>query len=157
MHLLILPTGRTRKKEILALEAEYARRLPTPWSYEVRELKASTATNPEQSSREESTTQLAVLKGLPPGSASIALDETGKQLTSHQWAENLRTWQTGGIRHLAFFIGGAAGFQPEVIQACTTTWSLSKLTLPHQLVRPLLAEQLYRSFTLLTGHPYHRD
>ncbi len=157
MHLLILPTGRTRKKEILALEAEYARRLPPPWSYEVRELKASAATNPEQSSREESATQLAALKSLPPGTVSIALDEHGKHLTSHQWAEAMRGWQTEGTRHLAILIGGAAGFQPEVLQSCATTWSLSKLTLPHQLVRPLLAEQLYRSYTLLTGHPYHRD
>lgn len=156
MHVLILATGRTREAAILSLEQEYARRLPAPWTYDVRELKASTATDTTVAKREESAVQRAALHSLPPGTVTIALDEAGKLLSSTQWAEHVERWQNSGTRTLAFLIGGAAGLLPEVKQACTTVWSLSPLTMPHQLVRAMLAEQVYRTFTLRTGHPYHR-
>lgn len=147
MHLHVIATGRTRDAALLKLESEYVKRLTHPWAYSVRELKDDA---------HAAAAQLAALKGLPPGTAVIGLDERGQGLTSTQWAEKFGAWQGGGTRRLAFLIGGADGLTQPVRQACPQLWSLSPLTLPHQLVRVLLAEQCYRATTLLGGHPYHR-
>jgi 23S rRNA (pseudouridine1915-N3)-methyltransferase len=86
----------------------------------------------------------------------VMLDERGKERTSL----GLSTWLGERLRDgrdLAFAIGGPDGFSPDVRARAQETWSLSKLTLPHALVRVLLIEQLYRAVTLLDGHPYHRE
>ena len=86
----------------------------------------------------------------------IALDERGTELSSRELAAWLKTRMQEG-EDLAFVIGGPDGLAPEVLARSKLRWSLSRLTLPHALVRVLLAEQLYRAHSLLAGHPYHRD
>jgi 23S rRNA (pseudouridine1915-N3)-methyltransferase len=102
---------------------------------------------------EEGRRQLAATR---PGDYLVALDERGKVRTSvavSQWlGERMQAGQDLGI-----LIGGADGFAPEVLARANERWSLSSLTLPHALVRVVLAEQLYRAVTLLDGHPYHRE
>ncbi len=85
----------------------------------------------------------------------VLLDERGRQLTSKSLANRLSTWQSDG-RDLSFIIGGPDGVPDTVRQRADFTWSLSDLTLPHGLARVLLAEQLYRAWSLQAGHPYHR-
>lgn len=85
----------------------------------------------------------------------IALDEHGKQPDSLQLSTWLADWQGDG-RDICLVIGGPDGLSPACLDAAERRWSLSRLTLPHGLVRVMLAEQLYRAWTLQTGHPYHR-
>lgn len=85
----------------------------------------------------------------------IALDEQGQQLSSEGLAEFINARANESVRRLIFLIGGAYGIDDSVLQQARFKWSLSKLTFPHQLVRLILAEQLYRSFTILRNEKYH--
>ena len=97
-----------------------------------------------------------VLAALGRGDYLIALDERGTELSTRELAAWLETRMQEG-EDLAFVIGGPDGLAPEVLARSKLRWSLSRLTLPHALVRVLLAEKLYRAHSLLAGHPYHRD
>ena len=92
---------------------------------------------------------------MPAGARLITLDERGQRLTTAALAEALQHWRQDG-RDVALVIGGADGLAPRLKQRADTLLRLSDLTLPHGLVRVLLAEQLYRAHSLLSGHPYHR-
>lgn len=96
-----------------------------------------------------------VLAALPKNAHVIALDGRGRMHSSEQLAVRLEHWRGQG-RDLAFLIGGPEGHAPEVLQRADETWSLGPLTLPHMLVRLVLAEQVYRAAALLANHPYHR-
>lgn len=93
---------------------------------------------------------------LPGGCAVVALDEAGRSFTSIQFARRLEGFRREG-RDVAFVIGGADGLEQGLKQSASLLLSLSALTLPHQLVRVLLVEQLYRGVSLLHHHPYHRE
>jgi 23S rRNA (pseudouridine1915-N3)-methyltransferase len=86
----------------------------------------------------------------------VVLTENGTRRTTAQLAERVQTWRQGG-RDVALLIGGPDGLQPELQQSADETLRLSDLTLPHAFARVLLAEALYRAWTLSTGHPYHRE
>jgi 23S rRNA (pseudouridine1915-N3)-methyltransferase len=92
---------------------------------------------------------------LPAGSRYIALDETGKQLSTEGLSIKLNSWIAGG-QSRCLVIGGADGLHASIKTGATEIWSLSKLTLPHALARVLLVEQIYRAWTILKKHPYHR-
>ena len=96
-----------------------------------------------------------VQAALPRGAWVVALDGRGKAWSSEELAERLEHWRQQG-RDLAFLIGGPEGHSPDVLAAADERWSLGPLTLPHMLVRLVLAEQLYRACSLLANHPYHR-
>lgn len=96
-----------------------------------------------------------VLAALPKGGWVVALDGRGRAWSSEQLAGRLAHWRQQG-RDLAFLIGGPEGHAPEVLAAADERWSLGPLTLPHMLVRLVLAEQLYRAASILANHPYHR-
>jgi 23S rRNA (pseudouridine1915-N3)-methyltransferase len=97
-----------------------------------------------------------ILAALRPQDFLVALDERGTQFTTRAFAAWLKARMQEGD-DLVFVIGGPDGLAPEVLARSRLRWSLSQLTLPHQLVRVLLAEQLYRAVSLLANHPYHRD
>jgi 23S rRNA (pseudouridine1915-N3)-methyltransferase len=97
-----------------------------------------------------------LLSALRPGEHVAALDERGTQLSTRELATWLQTRMQEGA-DLAFLIGGPDGLAADVLGRSQLRWSLSRLTLPHTLVRVLLAEQLYRAHSILTNHPYHRD
>jgi 23S rRNA (pseudouridine1915-N3)-methyltransferase len=96
------------------------------------------------------------LAAIPKGNRIVTLEVTGKPLTTPQLAENLSKWQMDG-RDVSLLIGGPEGLSPECIAASEQKWSLSALTLPHPLVRVLVAESLYRAWSVNTNHPYHRE
>ncbi|GAB3386435.1 23S rRNA (pseudouridine(1915)-N(3))-methyltransferase RlmH [Lysobacter fragariae] len=96
-----------------------------------------------------------VLAALPKQATVVALDGRGRMWSSEQLAQRLEHWRGQG-RDLAFLIGGPEGHSPDVIARADEQWSLGPLTLPHMLVRLVLAEQLYRAAALLANHPYHR-
>jgi 23S rRNA (pseudouridine1915-N3)-methyltransferase len=96
-----------------------------------------------------------VLAAIPKNSHVLTLDGRGKTYSSEQLAGRLEAWRQGG-RDLALLIGGPEGHAPEVLAAAAESWSLGPLTLPHMLVRLVVAEQVYRAASLLANHPYHR-
>ena len=96
-----------------------------------------------------------ILKAIPTGDQVIALDVKGASWSTEQLAQKLGDWQMSGD-NFSLLIGGPDGLSPQCLQRAGQTWSLSKLTLPHPLVRVLLAEQLYRAWTITVKHPYHR-
>ncbi|MGN6512927.1 MAG: 23S rRNA (pseudouridine(1915)-N(3))-methyltransferase RlmH [Lysobacteraceae bacterium] len=96
-----------------------------------------------------------VLAALPKGALVVALDGRGSAWTSEQLARRLEHWRAQG-RDLAFLIGGPEGHAPDVFDRADECWSLGPMTLPHMLVRLVVAEQLYRAAALLANHPYHR-
>lgn len=85
----------------------------------------------------------------------VALDEHGREWNTRELADRLESWQSN-CRHVALLVGGADGLADACLEDADENWSLSRLTLPHALVRVLVAEQIYRAWTLLQGHPYHR-
>ncbi len=95
-------------------------------------------------------------KALPAGAAVIALDERGKIKTSPDFSQDLAKWRDDGRSDLAFIIGGAAGIDPALRAKCNASLSFGKMVWPHMLVRVMLAEQLYRAASILSGAPYHR-
>lgn len=98
----------------------------------------------------------SLLSALPKGSVIVALDETGKSLTSKQFASLVNQHLQSGTSCLAFVIGGPDGHGTEILENASRTISFGQATWPHQMVRIMLAEQLYRATTILNGHPYHR-
>ncbi|GAA6183223.1 MULTISPECIES: 23S rRNA (pseudouridine(1915)-N(3))-methyltransferase RlmH [Alteromonadaceae] len=96
------------------------------------------------------------LNSIPKGNKVVTLEVTGKALTTTDLAQNLAAWQMDG-RDVSLLIGGPEGLAPECIQASEQKWSLSALTLPHPLVRIIVAESLYRAWSVNANHPYHRE
>ena len=96
-----------------------------------------------------------LVEAVRPGEKLVLLDERGKQFTSPAFADRLQTWRDQGVRTCTFAIGGAYGFSEEVKKKADLLLSLSAMTFPHQLVRVLFAEQLYRAFSIMKGSPYH--
>ena len=99
----------------------------------------------------------ALREHLPANTTLVVLDEHGKTMGSEILANRIGRWRDDGKQSLSFVIGGADGLDPEFVKQADLTLSFSPLTWPHQLVRIMLAEQLYRTTTILSGHPYHRE
>ncbi|MEX0901055.1 MAG: 23S rRNA (pseudouridine(1915)-N(3))-methyltransferase RlmH [Gammaproteobacteria bacterium] len=97
-----------------------------------------------------------ILAQIPGDGHVVALDERGSAWTTRELAEQFTAWRESA-RPLVLIIGGPDGLAADVRDRAAQVWSLSKLTLPHMLVRVVVAEQLYRAWTILSGHPYHRD
>ena len=98
-----------------------------------------------------------ITAAIPDGATIVALDETGRNLTSREFAKRLSHWRDTGTNALVFIIGGADGLTDEIRNKATLVMSFGKSTWPHLLVRGMLAEQLYRAQQIHAGHPYHRD
>jgi 23S rRNA (pseudouridine1915-N3)-methyltransferase len=96
-----------------------------------------------------------ILKAIPAGERVVALDVQGKRVSTEELARQLAAWQMSGDNY-NLLIGGPDGLSPACLARADLRWSLSDLTLPHPLVRVLLAEQLYRAWTITVNHPYHR-
>jgi 23S rRNA (pseudouridine1915-N3)-methyltransferase len=135
---------------------EYARRLSGAWKLELTAVapanRRETAGGGEAAKALEAKRILALLS---PRDTPVPLDEHGEQFSTLELARWLEQQRTDG-QHIVFIIGGADGLAPQVLARGRRRWSLSRLTLPHALVRVVLAEQLYRAAMVLAGHPYHR-
>ena len=156
MKVTILNVGRVRQNFIQEGEQEYLKRLRgTPLALSLVELGLEA---PESLSvtevQEREATEL--LKKLEAFDYVIALDERGKQKTSKEFTQLIDTQLQSGTRSLAFVIGGAFGFSEKIRQRANYVLSLSSLTLPHQLTRLVLIEQIYRAHTIMRGIAYHK-
>ena len=150
MRLVVAAVGRGRDDPAQQLFEGYRRRLP--WPLELREVRAGGAGDAGRG-REAA----ALLKGLPERAYVIALDGSGEALTSEAFAARLARVRDDGAAVVAFLIGGADGHGAAVLVRADTVLSLGPMTWPHLLVRAMLAEQLWRAASILSGHPYHRS
>ena len=155
MRLTVITVGGKMPAWVDQGVAEYSKRLPREIRLQWRELPLARRggdSTPEQLREREGE---QILKALPAGDRAIALDVRGDSLSTEQLAQQLADWQMSGA-NVSLLIGGPDGLSAACLAAARQRWSLSALTLPHPLVRVLLAEQLYRAWTITVGHPYHR-
>lgn len=134
---------------------EYARRLPRQHAIVLAEIATPRRTRggaADAVARESAR----LLAAVPRGAEVVALDERGESWSSADLARRMDGWRRRG-RDVALLIGGPDGLSDECLQRAAAQWSLSALTLPHALVRVVLAEQIYRAWSILEGHPYHRE
>jgi 23S rRNA (pseudouridine1915-N3)-methyltransferase len=122
-------------------------------TFAIRELGESRAGSPAVRQGQEAASMLAVQSA---GALLVALDERGSTVDSRAFAEKIAQWRDSGVAELVFAIGGADGHGEALIERSDFVMSFGAMTWPHQLVRLMLAEQLYRTVTILLGHPYHR-
>ncbi|HFD81658.1 MAG TPA: 23S rRNA (pseudouridine(1915)-N(3))-methyltransferase RlmH [Gammaproteobacteria bacterium] len=134
---------------------EYARRLPHQCRLKLVEVPLAARTRSVPLERAVADEGRRMLAAVPAGRRVIALDVTGRSWSTPELSQQLQGWLQDG-RDLSLLVGGPDGLDAACLQRAEQRWSLSPLTLPHPLVRVLLAEQLYRAWTLLSGHPYHR-
>jgi len=134
---------------------EYAKRLPAECALRLVEVPAGKRGKNADIARIMRDESSRLLAAVPKGATLVALEVDGKRWSTEQLAEQLDGWMNSG-QDLALLVGGPDGLTDEVRAAAQRHWSLSPLTLPHPLVRVVLAEQLYRAWSILRNHPYHR-
>lgn len=147
MRLTIISVGHKMPDWVTSATQDYLKRMPTDCSIEIKEIK------PDLTPAKEA---IKIAAAIPKGARVIALDERGKDQTTQHLAQQLASWRQDGL-DLAFLIGGADGLDSSLKESAQSIWRLSSLTLPHAMARVILVEQLYRAWTILQGHPYHRE
>lgn len=153
MRVRLLSVGRDKSGLFQPAVDEYARRLGRYVTFELVELPPAKIKDPARARREEAARILAAVG--PPPTVLCALDERGKALSSEAFAQALQGWRVEA-RDVVFVIGGDEGLDGEVRKRADRVLALGPMTLPHRLARVVLAEQLYRAFTILRGEPYHK-
>lgn len=155
MRLRILAVGTRMPDWVNRAYNEYAKRLPPEFRVELVELPAGQRGKNADLRRAVLREGEAILKCIASDELVIALDVAGESWSTEKLALQLRQWQSSG-RDYSLLIGGPDGLAADCLGRADRRWSLSKLTLPHPLVRVLLIEQLYRAWSINAGHPYHR-
>jgi 23S rRNA (pseudouridine1915-N3)-methyltransferase len=155
MKVAVLAVGRPRGPVAEAV-AEYEKRAGRYFSLEAVEVKEEAFRKAGDAARVRDEEGKRLLARVPPGAEVVALHETGRQWTSQQLSEYLQELALRGVPGAAFVIGGAYGLSDEVLARARHQLSLSAFTLPHELARLVLAEQLYRAGTIARGEPYHK-
>jgi 23S rRNA (pseudouridine1915-N3)-methyltransferase len=155
MKLHILAVGHKMSGWISDGFDEYAKRMPPELRIELREIKPELRSGGRSAESVMAAERTKIEAALPKGARVIALDERGRDWTTMQMAGALPGWQQDG-RDVAFIIGGADGLDPEIKARADMLLRISSMTLPHGMVRVLLAEQLYRAWSITQNHPYHR-
>ena len=156
MHIRLIAVGDRQRSWVDDAVDIYTGRFPPQWKFRIDTIATAKRSKNDQSDRARAAEGDQILARTSAAEQVVLLDERGKQLTSQQLADAVSNWQADG-RDLCFVIGGPDGVSAPCRERANFTWSLSSLTLPHGLARVLFAEQLYRAWSLLSGHPYHRD
>jgi len=146
MKLWVIAVGHKMPAWAETVTQDYLKRMPADCAIQIKELK------PDISPAKEA---IKIREALPKGVHIIALDERGKDLSTQDLANQLSAWRQDG-KDIALLIGGADGLDAELKKEAASMIRLSSMTLPHAMARVLLVEQLYRAWTILQGHPYHR-
>lgn len=159
MRITVIAVGKIKERYFTGAVEEYAKRLGRFCRLELLEVAdektpegASEAQNIQIKEREGSR----ILKKLPAGAYVVALAIDGKMLDSPELSAAMERWKVGGASHVVFVIGGSLGLSEEVLSRADFRLSFSRMTFPHQLMRVILLEQIYRSFMIQSGAPYHK-
>lgn len=156
MQIKVFTVGKRMPDWIEMGTTEYSKRFPPELAINIQEItpgKRHKGASKEKVMREEAE---RILERLPKNHTVIALDEHGKQHDTLSLSKQLQTWMQEG-QNISFVLGGADGLDQSVLDKADGSWSLSSFTLPHGLARVVLVEQLYRAWSLLKNHPYHRE
>lgn len=156
MKLWLVAVGQRQPAWADAAYADYAKRFGPELRLELKAVKAEPRSSGRTPAQLMAAEAQRIDAAIPRGARRVALDEQGDRLTTAQLAQRLAQWQQGG-RDVALIVGGPDGLAPELKGGADERLRLSDLTLPHALVRVLLAEALYRAASLNVGHPYHRE
>ena len=158
MKITVLAVGKLKEKYLRDGVAEYMKRLAPFAKIEIVEIAEEKMPNHFSPAEKEKTLAREgerLLAKVPEGSELVVLDVAGEPLSSEELAARLDEWMVGGASHLTFLIGGAFGLSPAVRRTAKLRLSFSRMTFTHQMVRLLLAEQIYRAFKILRGEKYH--
>ena len=153
MRVRLIWTGKTRDARLRALIDEYLKRLSHFARSEVTELRESPAPGTKAGIDKDSK---RISGRLPSGAATVLLDPNGIQLSSEELAEQIKRWENSGTKEVVFIVGGPNGVSPELSSQVVQRWSLSRLTLTHEMARVVVLEQLYRAYTIIHGLPYQK-
>lgn len=155
MRIHLIAAGSRMPSWIQAGFEEYAKRLPRGCALCLKEIPLKRRGKEGDWHRQVEAEGAEMNAAIPQGAHVVALDREGQQWSTEELAKHLAKWLEQG-RDLALLIGGPEGLAPICLERASFRWSLSRLTFPHPLVRVIVAEQLYRAWCLLRGHPYHR-
>ena len=156
MRIHLIAVGTRMPAWVTAGYQEYAKRMPRECSLQLVEIAAGRRGKSSAVAQAREQEGRCMLGALPKDCRVIALDVHGQAWSTEALGRQLQDWLGAG-RDLALLVGGPDGLAPECLVRADASWSLSPLTFPHTLVRVLIAEQLYRAWTLGSGHPYHRS
>ncbi len=156
MLIRIVAVGTKMPAWVGATVDDYTRRLPGDWRIDWREVRAEPRGASGHAGAWMQREAARIRTALPDDAQLVVLDERGRDLDTRQFAQRVAAWRDEA-RPVAIVIGGPDGLDPELARGAQETLRLSSLTLPHPLVRVLLAEQLFRAWSILAGHPYHRE
>lgn len=155
MLIRLIAVGNKMPDWVTAGYEEYAKRLPAGYTLKLVEI------TPEKRGKQADINRITekegekILATIKPGNLIVALDVQGQSWSTEQLATSVQTWHSEN-RDVDLLVGGPDGLAPACVQKAHLKWSLSRLTLPHPLVRIVVAEQLYRAWSILQNHPYHR-
>ena len=135
---------------------DYAKRLPSDWSVLLKEIKPESRTSGKTPAQMMLAEAKRIESAIPEGSLRVALDEHGRDYTTHTFAEVMGGWHNNS-QSLAIIIGGPDGLDQDLKKSCQSMLRLSSMTMPHPMVRVVLIEQIYRAWSILNNHPYHRN
>lgn len=155
MHIRLLAVGDRQPSWVDDAFRRYTRRYPREWKFRLETIASARRQKGDRSGQAMAVEGEQLLARITAAEQVVLLDEHGTQLTSPALASRLADWQRDS-RDLCFVVGGADGVSDACRQRADFCLSLSRMTLPHGMVRVLFAEQLYRAWSLLAGHPYHR-
>ena len=155
MRVLVAAVGRVRG-DLSSAVAEYEKRAGRYWKLEVIEVGAGAGGRSAGSAEVQEAEAVRLLKGIPAEVEVVALTRTGKAMDSRELSGYLDRHAVRSSAGVAFVIGGAFGLGPSVLERARKTLSLSRMTMPHEMARLVLAEQLYRAGTISRGEPYHK-
>ena len=153
MNIELLAAGTKPPAWIATGISEYQKRLPRDWSFDIKEIPVSTRRKGEPVTRQIKEEGDRMLAAITPASLVVTMDRGGKNWSTEELAQNLDRWQLDYSK-VQILIGGPDGLANDCLKAASESWSLSKLTFPHFIVRILLAEQIYRAWSVLNNHPY---
>jgi len=156
VHIRLIAVGDRQPSWVDEAVGIYTGRYPREWKFRLDTIATARRSKSDKSNNAREAEGEHILNKLGSNEQVVLLDERGKQLTSQKLATRLSDWQGDG-RDLCFIIGGPDGVSSACRERADSIWSLSDLTLPHGLARVLFAEQLYRAWSLHSGHPYHRE
>jgi 23S rRNA (pseudouridine1915-N3)-methyltransferase len=156
MHIHLIAIGQRMEAWVNEGYQEFARRMPQECALRLKEIPAVKRGKNADIPRILQQEGERMLGAIPSGARVIALDVDGRQWSTAQLAQELEQWLPAG-QDVALLVGGPEGLAPQCLERAQQRWSLSALTLPHPLVRVVVAEQLYRAWTIIKGHPYHRQ
>lgn len=156
MHIRLIAVGDRQPAWVDEAFDTYTQRFPRDWKFRLDALPVARRTKNDKSNHARDAETEQILARIKSEEFLVLLDERGRQFTSQELAERFVAWQQDR-RDLCFVIGGPDGVGAACTARADLTWSLSALTLPHGLARVLFAEQMYRVWSLQSGHPYHRE